>query len=329
MALDGKILARANARLAQRRREREAEAVRRTQEAYEKLPRLREIDQALRGLLADTVGYALQHETDPTAAIEEIKDESLRLQKERAELLTAAGLGADYTDEHPDCLICEDRGYHDGRPCVCLMALYREEQTKALSALLNLGEENFSKFRLDYYDEAPDPQLGISPRENMATNYELCYQYACTFGPESANLFFTGGPGLGKTFLSACIAKTVADRGFSVVYDTAGHIFSLLEAEKFQRDTVSPADIDRLFACDLLILDDLGTEMTTAFTVSALYDLINTRLLKKKKMVLNTNLAPQELRSRYSPQIASRIEGEFFTLRFFGRDIRLRKKDME
>ena len=136
-----------------------------------------------------------------------------------------------------------------------------------------------------------------------------------------------GAPGLGKTFLSAAIAREVSGNGWSVVYDTAGRIVQRFEAQKFTREEDAGDDVDRVLNCDLLILDDLGTEMTTAFVQSALYQIVNTRLMEKKSTILNTNLMPGEIARRYSPQLASRIEGEYQLLPFFGKDIRKLKKE--
>ena len=144
------------------------------------------------------------------------------------------------------------------------------------------------------------------------------------------NLFLTGDPGLGKTFLSACIARTVSEGGRSVVYDTAGNIFAQFEAKKFLRDSQDGQEARdetrRYLNCDLLILDDLGSELTTQFTQSALYELINSRLVAGLHTVISSNLTMEEAARRYSPQIASRLDGEYHLLEFFGDDIRLLKK---
>ncbi len=138
-------------------------------------------------------------------------------------------------------------------------------------------------------------------------------------------MFFTGAPGLGKTYLSACIAKTVFENGHSVVYTTAAKAFSAFEKAHFDRDEEAKAETERLLGCDLLILDDLGTEMTTSFTVSSLYELVNTRLIMGKKTIISTNLSVSDISARYSAQIASRIGGEYLTMQFYGEDIRILK----
>lgn len=328
MAYDGKIMRRALQRFEEDRRVREEDFRRREEAVYAQAPRLREIERELRSTMSRIVTSALRRGADPRPAVGVLRERNLSLQQEKAELLAGMGLPADYLDEKPACPLCDDTGYHGEAVCRCLRAYYAREQKKELSALLDLGSQSFDTFSLDWYSERPDPSYGISPRENMERNYENCVEYARHFGRRSDNLLLYGAPGLGKTFLSACIAREVSEGGFSVVYDTAGHIFDRFEALKFGRedpDSVS-ADVERILHCDLLILDDLGTEMTTAFVQSALYQIVNTRLMTKKDTIVNTNLTPADISRRYTPQTASRIEGEYRILPFFGEDIRQLKK---
>ncbi|MBQ9857545.1 MAG: ATP-binding protein, partial [Oscillospiraceae bacterium] len=207
----------------------------------------------------------------------------------------------------------------------CLMELYRAEQAKELSNMLTIGNETFENFRLDYYNDTPTERGALSPRALMTIVFNSCVRYANTFGKNSKNMFFTGAPGLGKTYLSACIAKVVFEKGRSVVYSTASQVFSAFEKAHFDRDEDAKEERERLLGCDLLILDDLGTEMTTAFTVSALYEIVNTRLTTGKKTIISTNLTVPEISARYSAQIASRIGGEYLTMQFYGEDIRILK----
>ena len=167
----------------------------------------------------------------------------------------------------------------------------------------------------------------------MELTYDVCLNYATKFGRFTIqNLFLSGSPGLGKTFLSACIARTVSEHGHSVVYDTAGSIFAQFETKKFQRDSQDAIDARddtrRYLSCDLLILDDLGSELTTQLTQSSLYELVNTRMVNRKHTVISSNLSMEEVRRRYIPQISSRLEGEYHLLEFFGDDIRLLKKNL-
>ena len=229
----------------------------------------------------------------------------------------------------PACPLCGDSGYRGGQVCRCLRKYYAREQQKELSRMLDLGGQSFETFSLSWYSDTYDPALGISPRKNMARILEICRSYAETFSQDSGSLLLTGDPGLGKTFLSASIARVVSEDGFSVVYDTAGHVFARCEAAKFRSDEEPDAaeDVRRYEKSDLLILDDLGTEMTTAFVQSALYQLVNSRLLAGKSTVINTNLTPPELGVRYGAAVRSRLEGEYTVLPFIGRDIRKLKRE--
>lgn len=163
------------------------------------------------------------------------------------------------------------------------------------------------------------------PRELMRATYRRAQSYAQCFPAEGQSLLFSGATGLGKTYLSACIARVVADRGFSVCYAPVGQLFSAFEDDKFRpRPDISRTEA--FFISDLLVLDDLGTEMTTQFTISVLYQLLNTRLMEKKPVILSTNLAPSELAARYTPQITSRLLGTYCLFQFYGDDIRFKLK---
>ena len=236
MGYEAAVLRRAAKRLAQRRRRREEEQERRRREICAQLPRVAEIDRELRGTVAKIMVSAFDRDTDPEPALRALEQHNLALQRERAELLVGAGYPYDYIDEKVQCQLCQDRGFlRDGSPCRCLMAYYTREQNRRLSKLLDLGGQSFDTFSFDWYSADVWPEYGRSPLENMEMIREICGNYAHTFGPRSGNLLFTGPPGLGKTFLSACIAREVSDLGFSVVYDTAGHIVAQFETDKFRR----------------------------------------------------------------------------------------------
>lgn len=327
MALDGKYLARARAQLEQRRAANEQEQQRRTADAYRRVPGLREIDRTLQRQMAELVGLTLRHTGDPAADVRALERENLELQAERAELLTAHGLPIGYTDEIYDCPDCKDTGYVHGRPCACLMKRYNAEMTRALSGLLRTGNESFEQFDLKKYDDGP----GNSPRKQMAQTFQFCRAFAQSFAPGSPNLLLQGGTGLGKTYLSACIARVVSARGFSVAYETAAAALGAFETAKFQRfapeGAQAAARVEQYLGCDLLILDDLGTEMITPLSVSALYAVINTRLTREKTTIISTNCSDRELEQNYTPQIFSRIVGEYQALPFVGEDIRRREKE--
>ena len=331
MAYDANILHRATLRLEAERRSRQERVERMRRQAYERQPKLQQLDKRLQATMAQLVAATLRQGGDPVRAVQEIRENNLDLQQERAVLLGALGLPSDALDDKPACPLCGDTGWQGAKMGQCLRALCAQEQIKELSKLLDLGEQSFDSFRMDYYSETPYPGKGTSPRKNMELTYDVCLNYAQKF--ESClfrNLLMSGAPGLGKTFLSACIARAVSEHGYSVVYDTAGHIFAQFEAKKFLRDSADGQDARdetrRYLNCDLLIVDDLGSELTTQFTQSALYELINTRLVAERHTVISTNLSLEEIARRYNPQIASRIEGEYHVLHFFGDDIRMLKK---
>ena len=328
MAYDGKVMRRALARFDEDKQRRAAEFADRQQRLFARAPRLRQIDEELRGTMSGVIAAALRQGEDPLPAIRRAQDENLELQRQRAELLVSLGYPMDYWEEKPACAVCGDTGYVGQKVCTCLQKYYKEEQIKELSRMLDLGSQRFENFSFTCYSDAIDRRMGVSPRAQMEENFDVCQDYAHQFGHRTESLLLFGDPGLGKTYLSACMARVVSEGGFSVVYDTAAHVFARMEAEKFRRDGEdAESDVRRYENCDLLILDDLGTEMTTSFVQSALYQLLNGRLLSGKKTVINTNLTPGELGVRYGAAIQSRVEGEYRILPFFGEDIRKLKRE--
>ena len=327
MSYDGKIMRRALARFDEDKQRRAQQMEERRRLLYARIPRLSEIERELSGTMGQIIASALRRGADPMPAIRVIRDNNLDLQQERREVLMAYGYPEDYLDEEPHCALCRDSGYRGSVVCSCLQEYYAREQIAELSQLLNMGSETFETFNLDWYskDRGGRPR---SPYEVAERNFDTCRDYANQFSPRSGNLLLFGAPGLGKTFLSACIARIVSESGHSVVYDTASHIFGQFESAKFRRDEDdgSDADVTRYLDCDLLIMDDLGTEMTTAFVQSALYQIVNSRLARGKKTIINTNLRLEEIGQRYGAQIRSRLEGEYELLPFIGEDIRKLKR---
>ena len=327
MAYDGRVMRQALQRFEEDRQRRQTQYQERRERIYARQPRLREIDSQLRSTMSRIITSALRHGTDPRSAVAVLRDENLSLQTEKRELLKKMGLPEDALEETPACALCGDTGYRGGRMCRCLRAYYAREQQKELSRMLDLGSQSFDTFSTDWYPDRYDRDIGVTVREHMETVYDICGDFAHQFGRRPANLLLFGAPGLGKTHLSAAIAREVSEKGFSVVYDTAGHVFGQFEQQKFAREEEADDHVERVLNCDLLILDDLGSEMTTAFVQSALYQIVNTRLLERRSTIISTNLTPEKISQRYSPQIASRIEGEYTLLPFVGEDIRQLKKE--
>lgn len=330
MAYDGKLLARARGELDNIRRKNQEEQRSRQLLVYSRLPRIDEIDRLLRGHMARIVRLTISKSPDIAAQIAAIREENLSLQMERAELLTEHGFGADYLDEIVSCTKCRDTGIYEGGVCSCLEKLYNRELTRELGTLMRRGDESFESFDLSLYPAETDSATGLVPREAMSYVFNACRRYAENFSAGSVNLLFKGGTGLGKTFLSACIARAVAAAGFSVCYETASAALDYYERAKFSRDMAESEEasvrVKRMESCDLMILDDLGTEMLTPMSQSALYSLLNNRLVNGRKTIISTNYSLPELQKRYSPQIYSRLSGEFMALPFVGKDIRLLRK---
>ena len=317
MAYSQEVMNRARARLAEARADRESENREHLQQAYRKVPRLQEIDRQLRLTMAKAAQAAFVQGGDVQEMMQEARRENLLLQQERAEL-AALYFEEGYLDDSPICDRCGGLGYVGSAMCECLAELCRQEQKKELT-FLNVGKESFEQFRLDYYPEENNI------RRIMERTFQACRRYAYSFSEKSANLLFSGDTGLGKTFLSACIARTVADSGYSVMYESAGHLFANLERAKFANDENARKEAEKYNVCDLLIVDDLGTEMPGTFVTSALYTLINDRMLAGKPTIISTNLNTEDFAHRYSPQIASRLRGGYTRIPFVGEDIRIVK----
>lgn len=323
MAYSAEVVRRARARLAQAKEDRESENRQHLAQAYAQVPRIKEIDLLLRRTMAQAAQAAFLQGSDGRELMEKVRQQNLGLQQERARL-AAENFEEGFLDDSPICSVCGGSGYVGTTMCECLRELCRQEQKKEVS-ILSGSKETFNQFRLDYYPDRVDPKYGASPRTIMERNFQNCRRYALTFTPHAGNLLFVGGTGLGKTFLSACIARAVADRGYSVVYESAAHLFGKLEQAKFSPSEENRREAARFTECDLLIVDDLGTEMPGQFITAALYTLLNDRILGNLPMVISTNLNVEEISRRYSPQIASRLHGSFQRLTFVGEDIRVLK----
>ena len=293
MALDGKILARARERQTALRDKNAAEQSSRQNRIYALIPEIGDIDIRLHARMSELIAATVRGGAGTAETVREIEAESLALTARKSELLTRHGFPADYLDGVYSCPDCRDTGYVGGRMCACLKTLYNEELTQELGTLLKSSDECFEKFDLSLYGAA---------RESMEIVFYTCREYAASFSERSVNLMLQGGTGLGKTFLSACIARVVAGKGFSVCYDSAAAALEAFETKKFSRDPDraerAAERVSRMLDCDLMILDDLGTEMPTPMSVSALYTLLNTRLVNGKKTVVSTNLSDAELSRR-------------------------------
>lgn len=304
--------------LEQRRTESAAKAAALRERMLAYSPRVAELEREIRQA-ASQVAQAILSGGNIQEEIENIKNRNLALQAELAELLKQAGETATNFEPQPTCSLCNDTGYRGQDMCQCLKQLLREIACRQVSKIGDVQAPLFSDLRLDYYSDKPDKN-GCSPRERMRHILTYCKNYAEDFSRHSVSLLMLGPVGVGKTYFSLAIARSAAERGFHVIYGPVQMLLHQLESEYFGR---SEGDSQELMtSCDLLILDDLGSEFVSPFYTSCLYHLINTRLMASLPTIISTNLSPKQLAERYGEQIASRITGCFQPLVFEGKDIR-------
>ena len=292
---------------------------------YSKIPRLKEIDEELVKLGIDITKTILSKPENSDILVKELQSRQLDLKIEKAEILTSNNYPKDYLNMKYDCNICKDTGFADNKKCSC----YIQKEINHLYVQSDLGDimkkENFEQFRWEYYsDEIIDNN--ISPKENMKLIYKKCVDFVKDFDDINTNMLFIGRPGLGKTFLCSSIAKDLLDAGKSVIYKTVSDLIDIVRKYKFDFDNeeINEQYLDEIYNCDLLIIDDLGTELSTQFSNLVLYSILNKRIQNNKKMIISTNLDIGEFTKIYSDRITSRIFGCFDTLEFLGEDIRLK-----
>ena len=310
--------------LSRRRSQALATADARRDELFARVPRLKEIDNQLSLQGAQLAQIALSGENS-SQQLHCIRQQNFALQQEQNEILHQLGLPENYLDPPYFCPVCQDTGYIDGKRCQCLSGLLRIEASKSLPAPDHLSAYRFEAFSLDYY---PDSGNGaISPRQQMRSVLKKCRNFAKAFPCDGESLLFVGRTGLGKTHLSLAIANEVAKSGAAVAYTSAQDLVDRSERVKFGRNTdgTDQEFVQGALSCDLLILDDLGSEYLNQFAASTLFHVINTRLLERRSTIISTNLIPQELQDRYSERLASRILCSYSALPFVGNDIRLQK----
>lgn len=296
----------------------EAEAENRRREIYSAIPRIAEIDAELKSSVFEIIRASFGKGIDSKALIAKTRERNLELNREREELLKASGFPADFTEPRYACSVCDDTGIHGGELCPCIIEKYKKALALEINKDLRLGESDFSKFDISLYPETGKPPARAQMKEVLA----FCKSWAEDFGEGAESLYMCGKSGLGKTFLASCIAAKVASLGYSVVFDTAFSILGTYEDVKFGR---SEKNLDVFETADLLIIDDLGCEMSTPFAVAAFYNLINKRRSLGKSTIAITPLSKTEISKRYGSQVVSRLEGDFIKLEFLGDDVRLKR----
>lgn len=305
---------------------RNRELVRKKQEElYARDPRFAEIEKKIGEV---SLAQAKKLLAGDDKALVQLKAQLAELAREREVLYSDLGVSAADFEMSYTCPDCRDTGFIDGQKCHCFRQaaidmLYTQSNIRRV-----LEEENFNHFSFKYYSkDLRHPVLeGMSAYSYAVHTVKYCRDYIENFDHSGENILFQGSVGTGKTFLSHCIAKELIESGHSVIYFSAHDLFDVFRKQTFDKDNDAHEQADHIFDCDLLIIDDLGSEFRNSFTVSQLFLLINERLMRKKSMIISTNLTPEQLVDEYSERTASRILSNFSSFMLVGEDIRLQKK---
>lgn len=320
MVLNIKFLQQAEKELENLRKNQIEENDRRKHIFYQKFKRAHEIENQLSRTSIEAAKAVLSG-ADSKKMLLELKDKNLSLQKELHDLLSSANLPLDYLEVKYRCPECKDTGYVDGIMCSCLKKLIKQITYDSLNKLSPLSLSTFETFNTNLY---PDKEIsdGVNARLHMEKIFHFCKQYALNFNKMSENLFMQGATGLGKTHLSLAIANAVINDGHNVIYTSTPNIISKLEKEHFNHSLQEDETENHLIECELLILDDLGTEFQTNFSNATIYNIINSRIMYQKPTIISTNLSVKEIQSAYSKRLVSRIMGDYKRLFFLGNDMR-------
>lgn len=297
-------------------------------EIISKCPQIAEIENEIASYGAKAV-KSIGMGADAAEYIMNLSVKNLEAQRKKKELLAAAGYPQDYLETTYFCPKCKDTGSHDSYYCECYLDLIKQTAKDEIKASASLKQCTFDNFKLDYYSDKKDQNLGTSPRFLMSVALEHCKNYAENFTTASKGIAFIGKTGLGKTHLSLAIVNRLVERGFNVYYDSAQGILDRLQKAHFSNNNIDEDLDDDIYKSDALIIDDLGTEFSTTFTVSAIYNLINTRINNGVPTIISTNMSARELEERYSQRFTSRVFGTCDCIQFYGRDIRQIKASTE
>ena len=306
----------------------------RKQEIYKKYPKLSEIDNKLTSLAISTTKSLINNNNKDL--LDELNININNLKKEKNKILKSINILPNFFEPHYECNICKDTGYITNKNyttsmCSCLKQRLYDEQYN-MSNISNLNTQNFDNFCELYYSNEVNENkyhTNISPRENINLIKNICLNFIKNFdNPSQKNLLFTGNTGLGKTFLSSCIANEIIKKGKNVLYQTAPVMLDSIIDYRFGKNKDSNI-LESILTVDLLVIDDLGTECINNMKFTELFNIINTRLLNQSKItktIISTNLSLKNLYSNYDERIVSRLVGNYDICYFFGDDIRFKKK---
>ncbi|MDR2817264.1 MAG: ATP-binding protein [Oscillospiraceae bacterium] len=326
MSYSEKAIEAALEQLALRRKEAQSELQEKKNAVYEHVPKLKTLDDRMTNLSL----AAIKEVADGADAgvIEELKLKNMNLQKEKERLFKENQIPEDYLKIRHVCQICKDTGYLQDNMCSCLKRLVVKEAARNLNMKTSLDRFSFENFEFNYFgnDLVNGTKEPITQKEQAKRNYNFCVDYAKKFSMNSGNILMQGGTGLGKTHLSLAIAKSCLEQGYSVVYTLAGQMVYSLENERFSRGEQKDCSMDSFLKCDLLIIDDFGSEQQNQFALAALYNVINSRLIAVKPTIINTNLTGADITALYGERMSSRLFGEYQVLKAYGEDIRLQKR---
>lgn len=327
MSYDRQTYEKAESIISSRRLAAQSENDRRQKEIEKKIPEIREINSQLSRTIVDISKLIISRQTNAKESLADIREKNLQAQKLVESLLTSNGYPADYLKTKYYCEKCQDKGYVDSGRCTCLLDLLKKFSIEKLNGQANLPDCDFNHFSLEYYRGKKDAD-GDDCFEIMKWIYEFCKDYAESFSLKSESLLMYGKTGVGKTHLSLSIAKAVAENGFNTAYGSIVNLLTIIEREHFNkvREEENMDTLNLLINADLLVLDDLGAEISSQFYESVIYNIINSRINLGLPTIISTNLTAAELQKKYNERIISRIFGEFSTLCLVGEDIRQIKR---
>ena len=302
----------------EKRHKAQMEAYRFKAETYRKYPFLSEIDRQMSNVATEYTKRMIEGEN----VSDEMQKKLSSLSSQKKDFLVQIGISEKDFEPKFECSICKDTGFTESKPCECFKKRVIEENFKSSNIGSSLSHQDFDNFSLEYYADSKVDGYPLTPRENMKRNLSKCRRFADNFDAENKSLLLIGGTGLGKTFLSTCVAKDLLAKGKSVIYISAVDFFKRIEKSRFDSENT---DVMLFENCDLLIIDDLGTEAPSVYTVAVFSDILDKRIRLGNKMILSSNNRFSDFEKLYGERVFSRLAGGFDCLLFYGKDIRIQK----